>query len=164
MQNLITECKQIHDDSNYNAEAHYFLEHRLSKRAYLLKTIPAVITVLSAFGLLIGSPNWLAWITLLSGIITILNIFMDPEKKARDHEFAAKNFTILKHEARSLHESFRDFMSESDFLCNVKLLRQKYNLLVLCTPPTDEESFNKARERIKKGVHEPDFIKKEEQS
>jgi len=158
IESLITECKRIQEDSTYTAEVHHIIAHKLSKKAYWYKLIPVSITVLSAFALLFGAPNWVSWITLLSGTITILNVFIEPEKKSRDHLFAAKNFTSLKHEARSLHESFKGFMSESEFYYSVKLLRDKYNLVVQCTPLTDDEkAWEKARERIKKGVHESDF-------
>lgn len=155
---LITECKQIQEDSTYTAETHHIIAHKLSRRALRYKLIPASITVLSAFALLLGSPNWVSWITLLSGIVIMLNVFIEPEKKAKEYLFAAKNFTALKHEARSLHESFKDFMNENEFYHNVKRLREKYDLLVQFTHPTDdEEAWEKARERIKKGVHKADF-------
>lgn len=158
IEGLITECKQMQEDSTYTAETHHIIAHKLSKRAFRYKLVPVCITVLSAFALLLGAPNWVSWITLLSGIVTMLNVFMEPEKKAKEHLFAAKNFIALKHEARSLHESFKDFMNENEFYHSVKRLREKYNLLVQFTPPTDdEEACEKARKRIKKGVHEADF-------
>jgi hypothetical protein len=157
IETLITECKQIQEDSTYTADAHHIIADGLSKRAFWCKLIPVSITVVSAMALLLGVPNWVSWITLLSGTVTMLNVFMEPEKKARDHLYAAKNFTVLKHEARSLHECFKDFISSNEFYHSVKQLREKYNSLVQSTPPTTENSFEKARERIKRGVHEADF-------
>ena len=49
---------------------------------------------------------------------------------------------------------------EKDFYYEVKRMREKYNWLVQTTPPTDEKSFEKARERIKKGIHKPNFKEK----
>jgi len=157
---LITECKQIQEDSTYTAETHHIISHRLSKRVFLYKLIPVSITVLSAFALLLGAPDWVSWITLLAGTVTMLNIFMEPEKKSKDHLFAAKNFTVLKHEARSLNEAFKDFMTEEEFYHNVKRLREKYNLLVQYSPSTEKEAFEEARERIQAGVHKADFRSK----
>lgn len=159
IENLINECKRIEEDSTYTAEAHYLFAASLSKKSFWFKFIPVIITVVSVLALLLGSPNWVSWITLISSIITITNMLLEPESKARDHEFAAKSFTVLKHEARSLYESFKDFMDEKDFYYEVKRIREKYNWLVQTTPPTDEKSFNKAQERIKEGIHEPDFKK-----
>ncbi|MBI3616505.1 MAG: SLATT domain-containing protein [Candidatus Omnitrophica bacterium] len=163
IENLINECKRIEGDSKYTAEAHHQVARSLSCKAFWCKAIPAVTTVGGTLLLLIGSitfsgsPNWVAWITLLSGTVTMFNVFMEPEKRAGDHVFAAKAFTVLKHDARSLHESFRDFMNSDEFHHNVRLLREKYNWLVQGTPPTDDQrAWDKARQRIKSGVHEPD--------
>ncbi len=157
-QNLIDECKRIKEDSIYTAEVHHCIAHKLSSKAFWYKLIPVIITVLSALALLLGVPSWISWITLLSGLIAMLNIFMEPGKKAREHLFAAKSFTVLKHEARSLHETFSDFMNESDFYNEVKRIREKYNWLVQTTPPTDDKKcWEESRKKIKEGIHKPDF-------
>lgn len=154
---LINECKQIQEDSTYTAETHHIIEKRLSKKTFWYKFVPPAITVSSAFALIVGMPNWVSWITIFSGLISILNILLEPEKKSKDHLFAAKNFTVLKHEARSLHEAFKDFMAEEEFYHNVKRLRERYNLLVQYSPSTEKEAFEEARKRIQTGVHKADF-------
>lgn len=163
-ENLITECKQIQDDSTYTAEAHHIIASCQSRKAFWLKLIPAVITVLSAFKLVAdlqggaSAPNWAAWVTLVSGLVTLFNVFMEPEKTAKAHLFAAKAFTVLKHDARSLYEAFRHYMDEKEFFHAVKALREKYNWLVQCTPPTNgKKAWSKARENIKQGIHQADF-------
>jgi len=157
IENLVNECRRIEEDSTYTAEAHYLFAASLSKKFFWFKFIPVIITGVSALALLLGSPNWVSWITLISSIIAITNIILEPESKAREHEFAAKSFTVLKHDARSLYESFKDFIDEKNFYYEVKRMREKYNWLVQTTPPTDEKSFEKARENIKKGIHKPNF-------
>ncbi len=160
---LVTECKQIQDDSTYTAEAHHIMGCVLSRRALWMKLIPALITVASAFVLLMGwsggegKLNWAAWVTLVSGVVTTLSVIMEPEKLARSHLFAAKAFTVLKHDARVAHESFRHFMSETEFFNSVKLLRERYNLLVQSSPATGTKAFEEASRRIKAGAHEADF-------
>ena len=166
IETLVTECRQIQDDSTYTAETHHIIGCALSKRAFGMKLIPALITVAAAFILLMGwsggagKPNWAAWVTLVSGVVTTLSVIMEPEKLARTHLFAAKAFTVLKHDARVAHESFRHFMSETEFFNNVKLLRERYNLLVQSSPATDTKAFEEACRRIKAGVHEADFRSK----
>ncbi|MDD5639109.1 MAG: SLATT domain-containing protein [Candidatus Pacebacteria bacterium] len=159
-QNLINECKQVEEDSLYTAEIHYIIGHKLSLKAFLFKFIPALITVISVSSLLIGAPNWVNLITLFSGLITIINILLEPEKESKNHFSAAQNFTVLKHEARSLHETFKNFIDNKDFYHEVRRLRDKYNILVKMTPPTDDEKAWKiARENIKSGRHGADFRK-----
>lgn len=158
VESLITECKRIQEDSTYTAEVHHIISHKLHKRAFWCKLIPSSITVLSAFALIAGYPNWIAWVTLISGAVTMLNVFISPQESARQHLFAAKNFTVLKHESRSLHESFREFLTKDELFSAVKLLREKFNLVVQFTPPTDDDkAFEKARQRIKEGIHQSDF-------
>jgi len=158
IQNLINECKQIEEDSLYTAEVHYIIGHKQKVKAFWFKFIPVLITLGTSLALLSGAPNWVTWITFFSALITITNILLEPEKESKNHFIAAQNFTILKHEARSLYETFKDFMDEKDFYYEVRRIRDKYNLCAKLTPPTDDENaWEKARQNIKKGYHIPDF-------
>lgn len=154
IEGLINECKQIEADSTQTAETHHIIAHKASRRAFWLKFIPASATVISAGLLLRGADNWVAWVTLISGMVTISNILMKCDEKSAEHLFAAKSFTVLKHQARALHKTFKNFIEEKDFYHQVRTIRGKYNLLVQFTPPTDDEkAYDKASERIIKGVH-----------
>jgi len=160
---LVTECKQLQEDSTYNAEVHYIMAGKLSRKAFWCKFIPVIISIFSAYQLAIGAPNWIAWITLISSLFLLLSIILEPERISREHLSAAKSFTALKHDARSLHESFATFMVEQDFYHDVKRLREKYNLLIQFVPSTgDKAAWELAAERIKKGVHIADFRGKDE--
>lgn len=158
IESLINECKQIEADSTQTAETHHIIAHKASSRAFWLKFIPALVTVISAGFLLRGVDNWVAWVTLISGIVTVSNILMKCDEKSAEHLFAAKSFTILKHQARVLYKTFKNFIDEKDFYHQVITIRENYNLLVQFAPPTDDEkAYDKASERIKKGVHRTDF-------
>jgi len=164
LQNLIKECKQIENDSLYTAEVHYIIGNKLKIKSIRFKFIPALIAAVAAFFLLVGAPNWVSWITLLGALVTIISLLLEPEKEANNHFSAAQNFTVLKHEARSLYEVFRDFIDEKDFYHEVKILREKYNLFAKLTSPTDDEkAWNQARENIKSGRHKADFREKKDQ-
>ena len=155
---LSNESKQIEEDSMYNAEVHYLIGTDLGRKAFRFKFIPAIVTVLGALALLWGAPNWIVWITLLGGLVTVAGILKDFDRKSAEHFSAGQDFTALKHEARSLHESFSAFLDDNSFYYNVRLLRERYNLLAKKTPPTDdEEAFQKARENIQSGRHKADF-------
>lgn len=163
LQNLINECKQIEDDSLYTAEVHYIIGHKLKGKAIRFKFIPALIAVIAAFFLLVGAPRWVSWITLVGVLVNIISLLLEPEKEANNHFSAAQNFTVLKHEARSLYEVFKDFIDEKGFYHEVKMLREKYNLFAKLTPPTDDEkAWNQARENIKSGRHKADFRDKKD--
>lgn len=151
---LIKECQKLEHDCLYTAEVHYLIASKLRKKAFWFKLLPALITVVSIIALLLGSPNWVSWFTLISSIIIIINVLNEPDKKSNDHLFAAKSYTSLKHEARALHECFKEYMNIDELKLNVKNLRDKYSSLVNFTPMTDDEKcWEKARKRIKSGVH-----------
>ncbi len=159
---LITECKQIEEDSTYTAEVHYNIYRKKSLKAKWLNSVSPVITLISGIILIIGVANWVAWITIFSALMTGLNIILDPEKEAREHIFAAKNYTCLKHNARSLYECYKDFLNEDEFYNDVKRLREQYNLLVQYTPATgDKKAWEEPNKRIKAGVHKADFRSEE---
>jgi len=155
---LVNECKQIQEDSTYTAEAHHLIAAGLSVKAFRCKFYPALFALASALALILGVKDWVAWITVISGTVVLYNVFVEPEKKAQQHVFAAKQFTVLKHEARSLHESFKEFMAEMEFYHGVRVIREKYNLLVQFSPPTDDKRvWDEARRKIKAGIHKPSY-------
>lgn len=164
VEKLVTECKRIEEDSLYTQVIHHVIARYQIGQAFWLKLIPAVLSVLSVGALLIGFPDWVAWITLVFGFATLVSIFVEPEKEAKLHIFAAKNFTALKHEARVLHEAFRFYVEKKEFYHEVKELREKYNFLVQFTPSTENpRAWAEARKRIKAGTYEPDYKSKKQE-
>jgi len=164
LEKLVTECKRIEEDSLYTQVTHHIIARNQKSKAIWLKILPAVLAVVSVVVLLFGAPDWVAWITLVFGFATLIGVLLEPEKEAKLHLFAAKNFTVLKHEARVLHEAFRFFADPKDFYHEVKRLREKYNYLVQFTPSTENpRAWKKARRRIKSGTYEPDFKSNKEE-
>jgi hypothetical protein len=158
LQNLINECKQIEEDSMYNAEVHYLMGAKLKRKAFWFKFIPLIIAVVAAFFLIGGAPDWFSWITLIGGLIAIASTLKGFERDSNEHFSGAQDFTGLKHDAKSLYKSFRNFLKEKDFFHETKRLREKYNLLAKMTLPTDDKkSWDQARESIKSGRHKADF-------
>lgn len=153
----LNECKIIKENCEYTAETHHIIAARNKNLSIGFQLVPAIIAALSGV-LVVGAvvPIWWGWLTVLSAVITAVASVLNPLKAYYDHLNAAKNFTALKHEARGLKDTFSSNMEDKEFFIAVKNLHDKYNNLVKFVPPTDEKSFNKGRERIKKGVHEPD--------
>ena len=86
-----------------------------------------------------------------------MTTIIGPDKRANDHTKAAKDYTVLKHDARALYQTFSHEMSQSEFYLSVRLLRERYNNLVSQTPKTTDKAFEKARAKIKSDRHTPDF-------
>lgn len=154
---LIAECKHIQENCTYTAEAHHDLADRSRRLSIWLQIVPSVITAILASIVTLGwAPVILNGLTVIGAVISAVANVLNPLKDYFDHLNAAKNFTIIKHDARALRESFGIKMSDSAFASAVETLHGRYNDLVRFVPPTDKKSFEEARRRIREGVHKPD--------
>jgi hypothetical protein len=157
---LIKECMRIEEDCTYNAETHHQIAASEKKVAFSIKFIPAVIAALSGIFILMGASIAVAWLSVLSGIILAVASVLDPDRKKNDNIKAAKDYTVLKHDSRSLYQSFAQDMSPSEFYIATRLLREQYNNIVNNSPETNDKAFEKARSKIRAGRHTPDFEEK----
>lgn len=154
---FIGECKQIKQNCEYSAETHHIIANGSRSLAIWFQLIPAVIAALS--GMLVAGqliPFWWAWLTTISSVVTAIGSVLNPLKDYYDHLNAAKNFTVIKHDARALYETFQSNLSDKDFAVETKLVHDRYNDLVKFVPATNNKAFEEAKKRIKSGVHEPD--------
>jgi hypothetical protein len=160
---LIGECRQIEDDCRYTAEAHYIIADGAGKVSFWVKLIPALAAAASGAALLAGAPNWIAWFSVIAGVAFALQSIMNPDKKMEEHSQAGKSYTALKHESRSLYQTFYKEMDRESFKIAVKILRERYNMIATMTPQTTVKAFEEGRKRIKAGRHSPDFKKRNPQ-
>lgn len=153
----IDECKQIRQNAEYTAETHHEIANWNKSLMYWFQIIPAVVAAITSSLVVMGiqPTSWL-WITLIASIISAVASVLDPNKQYQDHLGAAKAFTILKHDARFLHEARAHRLSDGEFSLAVENLHEKYNAVVGTAPPTTSRFFEKARTIIKKGRHRPD--------
>jgi len=161
---LIDECRRIEDDSKYCAEAHYIIAADAERVSFWVKFIPALAAAVSGIALLSGAPNWVAWFSVISGVAFAVESIIGPEKRREEHSQAGKSYTALKHESRSLYQTFYKEIDRKSFTVLVQILRERYNMIAKLTPPTTIDSFEKGRVRIKAGRHTPDFAELERES
>jgi uncharacterized protein YsxB (DUF464 family) len=152
----IEECSVIQQNCTYTAEAHHQCATSAKKKAFWLEVIPAVCAAVSSTLVAAGVSVKLLPFTILSATISAVTAVLNPNKVYQDHLAAAKNFTTLKHDARFLRESQSARLAEEALVIAVENLHQRYNELLKITPPTDKKSFEKAREIIQAGMHDPD--------
>ena len=157
IEHLVHECEQIEEDSMYNAETHYQIAASAKRNAFLIKFIPAVIAAISGILILVGVNIVVAWLSVLSGFILSIAAVLDPDRKKNDHIKTAKDYTVLKHDSRSLYQAFSQEMDSSEFYIATRLIRERYNNIVKTSPETEDKDFERAREKIKLGRHTPDF-------
>lgn len=153
----IKECVTVEQNCTYTAEAHHIIAARQKCFSAWFQIVPAVVAAI--LGVLIGVgtvPPWWVWLSVISAVIAAVGNVLNPLKEYYDHLNAAKHFTVLKQDARSLKNTFSASMNDSEFAVAVKDLHDRYNDLVRFVPPTDKKSFEKAQKRVKSGVHELD--------
>lgn len=160
-EHLITECKRIEEDSEYTAEAHHIIAAGMERVSFWVKSIPAAVAAGSGASVLAGYPSWVGWFAIISGVVFALTMILNPDRNAIEQTKAAKAYTVLKHDARALYQTFSNEMDRSEFYHSVRLLRERYNNLVSQTPKTNDKAFEKARLKIKSERHTPDFEEKE---
>ena len=154
---LIAECIHIQDNCTYTAEAHHNLADRGKRLGFCFQVVPSVITALLAAVVTLGwAPLILNGLTVIGAVISAVGNVLNPLKDYFDHLNAAKNFTVIKHDARVLRYTFSVTMSDKEFAIAVENLHNRYNDLVRFVPPTDKKAFEEARKRIQSGVHDPD--------
>jgi hypothetical protein len=162
---LETECGQVEGDCKYTAETHHVISAKRKRLGNLFQILPAAIAALlgAAVGVdMLVSPAPAVWaqaaqaLSVISAVIAAVGNILNPFAEYADHIAAAKGFTILKHDARSLRETFSAAMSDETFVAAVKSLRDRYADLVRSARETDPEAFEKARKRVQSGIHERD--------
>ena len=156
-EHLITECRQIEGDCEYTAETHYGIAADADKVSFWVKFLPAAAAAAIGVALLSGAPDWVAWFSVISGVAFAVQSILNPDKKREEHSQAGKFYTSLKHESRSLYQTFYKEMDRNSFSIMVRLLRERYNMIAKLTPQTTVKNFEKSRLRIKAGRHKPDF-------
>lgn len=149
-----TECAAIEQNCTYTAETHHIIAAKQKRLSAWFQIVPAVIS--AVFGVLVGGgviPFWFIWLGVVSAVVSAVGNVLNPLKEYYDHLNAAKNFTGLKQDARSLRETFSTSMNDAEFLTATKSLHDRYNDLIRFAPPTDNDSFEAARKRVKEGIH-----------
>lgn len=154
---LISLCKKIEDDCMWNAETHHKIANDAESLSFKLQVIPAILA--SIFAVMVSHQLWLeytVWLTLVSGIVTAISSVANPKENYYRHLVAAKSFTVLKQKAYALSSTFSEELDQDALSTEVKRLHDAYCIIVQNVPPTNNKAFDKASERIKSRVHEPE--------
>lgn len=155
------ECDAIEENCTYTSETHHVIAAKSKRVLFWSQVLPAIITAVLAalvgtnftFGV---SEDTFIWLILISAVITAVANVLNPLATYHDHLQAAKNFITLKQDARALNETYGKELKDEEFAREVKILHNRYNDIVRFAPPTDNESFEEARKRVKSGVHKRD--------
>lgn len=151
----LKQCKVIKENCNYNAETHHIIAKDNKKLAIKFQIIPAVVAAI--LGSLVAGqivPLWIGWMAVIAAVVAAVGNVLNPNKEYYDNLLAAKMFTSLKQEVGAFCNAFASRMSDDKFFSEVENLQKRYNDIIKVVPPTNDKAFEKARDRIKLGVHE----------
>lgn len=153
----IKECKTIHENCIYTAEAHHQMALSAKRIAIWLEIVPAICAAVTGILVAAGiAPDQFILVTVVSSTITAVAAVLNPNKNYQAHLEAGKNFTALKHDARFMCKATVNRVGDEAFGVCVEGLHNRYNELIKTVPPTSPESFAKAQAVIKSGAHNPD--------
>jgi hypothetical protein len=154
---MLDQCRQIQQNSTYSAEAHHNIASKNRRLARGLQIVPAILAAVSGAMVAGGcDESLLVWLTVPAAVVTAIASVLDPNRGYEDHLGAAKSFTVLKHDARFLHEAKAARLQDDMLEVSVTMLHERYNEIVRTAPPTSNSAFEKARKRVQDGVHSPD--------
>jgi hypothetical protein len=164
---LISECKTIAENCLYTAQAHFKIAGRTKGWHLGFVVVPALVVgfgaVFAALAPSVPALNQyqilINGIVAISGVLTAVAACVNFDKQSLEHAQEGKSFTALRHEARSLAETFAVSLSDQELQGRVEVLMGKYISLVQVTELTDEKAFLKVRDDVQAGYHEMDHLK-----
>jgi hypothetical protein len=152
---LLKECWIIYDNCRFTAEAHHQAASISSCFSKIAQAIPAAVAAIATGVFAAGNkPEWWLYIAAFSATISAVSGALDPMKSYYQHFSAAKQFTILKHDARGLRETFSETMDDQCLQKEVRALHEKYKMLAGLAPQTGRVAFWLAQRVIKSGTHD----------
>lgn len=160
--NLLKECRTVAENCLYNAQAHFALAASREKQVRWLILVPSIITSVCGVLTALGLPRWIGVLSAGGGLVVSIATSLGVEKGPAVHKKAAALWTALRHEARSLCETYFAELTRDQLLAEVRRIDDRYNSLCNALETTDRSSFEAARQRIKLGEHELDFKRREE--
>lgn len=159
--NLVSECQTVADNSLYNAQAHFILADIKEANARLLLILPSAVAGLCGILTAVGLPSWLGAFSALGGFTVAVATILGVDKEPNEHRKAAAQWTALRHEARSLCETYFKELPRDQFLAEVRRIDDRYNSLCQALEVTNRKSFEAARKQIESGDHKPDRKRRE---
>jgi hypothetical protein len=150
------ECLRIEESSTYSAETHHILAKRQLLWYKVFQLIPAIATAVIGT-LTVGKvvPQWVGIVGLITAVVAAIGTTLNPQQSYYEHLSAAKAFTTMKHDARAIRKN-AEYSATEDLTVSVNCLHDRYNDLVRVAPVTEDWAYEKARKRIRAGVHAPD--------
>lgn len=156
MNNLVRECETVAENCLYNAQAHFILADSKERKGRWLLIVPSAIAAVCGLLTALGLPGWLGAFSAVGGFMVSMAAFFGVDKEPTAHRNAACQWTALRHEARSLHETYFKELPREQFIAEVRRIDDRYIALSQALEPTDRQSFVAAREQIHSGTHQLD--------
>lgn len=164
VQHLLDECATVAENSLYTAQAHFADAEQTERLKWGLLVGPSGIAAVAGMLTAIGLPSWIGIFSAVAGLVTGIASALGVDRKASGHVRAGNLFTALRHEARSLRDTFAHELPREQLTAEVRRIADRYGWLIQTLDPTSPKAFEEAQRRVKKGLFVMDFQSKSQVS
>jgi len=154
---IVELCKTIAENSLYTGQAHFEEASSSSYRKRFLFVGCACVAAVSGSLTACGYPIWIGVFGAAAGLLTGVSSYLGIDEEAVHHSYAGNALTTLRHEADALYQTFARELPHEQLVFEARRLQDRYGLTIATCKPPSNESFDKARRRIKSGLFQPDF-------
>jgi hypothetical protein len=152
VQHLVEECKKIEKNCHIKAQTHFFMARTAERQSLWLVIVPAAIAALAGFA---GTANLLPAerpvvdaIAGLAAAIVAVSTIIGLDRRAAAQTQAGNTMMQLRHEARSLHETYWKELPRKDFFNEVRRINDRYGTLIQLLPIATERAFQEVRHML----------------
>ena len=101
---IIDEAFRLEEDCTYSAKGHFESAKKWRYWYYGLMFVSIFTLVLSISNILSDFSTWLIIINAISGFITVIIVFLNPQEKYISHQNSGNHFLSLRNEIRIFRE------------------------------------------------------------
>ncbi|MCG8557391.1 MAG: SLATT domain-containing protein [Proteobacteria bacterium] len=151
------EIRRIEENALYNAQAHFEVAAAKSKTTKWMLVGCSAVAGVAGLLVAVGLPGWIGAVTVVANAISGVAAAFGVQEASGRHDAAGRQWTQLRHDARALRCITGPQYARDVLIAEIGSLATRYSDLNAVLPSTDNEAFERARERIQAGRFEPDF-------
>jgi hypothetical protein len=154
---LVDELHTVEENSLYTAQAHFIMAARKGTVVRIVYVASSALAAIASGIMSLSHLPWLGIVGAVTGAVGAVSAALGADTDTHAHRVAANALTRLRHESRSLRETFSPDLSKDELTREVRRITDSYNSMIQGLPPTDAKAMQRARKLIQSHVFEPDF-------
>ncbi len=149
LENIKKEVKRIIEDSIYSAKGHFESAKYWRYGNYILM-VASIISVCASLVFVCDDSDkfWSGFVAIVSGFITMLLVFLNPQKKYSSHQNSGNKYLALRNKARIFLEIESKNMDIEQQVESLKKIDSKKSKLNNTSLPISEYGYKSAKRQI----------------